>query len=392
MGNRAFRTLHIIMSVDRAGGGPVQALLQSVENGRVDRVVEVVSLDNPAAACVREFPGVIHAVGPAPARYGYTPYLSAWIAENGHRFDAAVIHGLWNHASVGGWQGCRRADLPYVIFTHGMMDPWFRKTYPLKHLAKQLFWFVQGRVLRDASEVLFTCEEEKRLADGAFLGYKYRPRVVAFGATDVLPPVDAENDALASVVPALGQRPFLLFLGRVHEKKGCDLLLEGFARASTRQELQLVIAGPSQGALAEQLCAQASALGIADRLHWAGMVKGATKAAAFRRAEAFVLTSHQENFGIAVAEALAYGTPVLISNQVNIWREIQAGGGGLVEPNTIAGARNLIDAWESMTVDARNRMKRSARAVYEFHFTIDAAERDLNAALMRAAASKLRAA
>lgn len=380
-----FRVLHIIASVDLTGGGPTQALIQTIANLPPDQEIETVSLDAPDAPCVTDFPGVVHGVGPGSRRYGYTPKLAHWIAENGYRFDAAVIHGLWNHASVGGWQGCRTAKLPYVIFTHGMMDPWFRKVYPIKHWAKQLFWVVQGRALRDASEVLFTCEEEKRLAEGAFFGFRYRPCVVAFGAEDAPAPSLGDAAAFAAAVPRLGGRPYLLFLSRIHEKKGCDLLIEGFARAARRPELQLVMAGPPHGDLAERLRSKAERLGIADRIHWPGMIKGAAKAGAFRGAEAFVLTSHQENFGIAVAEALAYGLPVLISDQINIWREIESGGGGLVAPDTVEGAVRLIATWEAMAPESRTSMGRAARAVYESSFTVEAAARDLTDALVRAA-------
>src|SRR5690606_23454012 len=96
----------------------------------------------------------------------------------------------------------------------------------------------------------------------------------------------------------------------------------------------------------------------------------------------------QENFGIAVAEALAYGKPVLISDPINIWREIEAGGGGFVAPDTLEGAARVIAGWEAMTPEARLAMGKAARAVYEANFTIEAAARDLTAALERAADSK----
>lgn len=379
------RVLHIIASVDRATGGPAEGLVQSVRyRSARGQLIEVLSVNSPDAECLSEVSCKVTGVGPAFLRYGYTPQIRRWIQANRQRFDVAVIHGLWNHASIGGWQGCRRAGLPYVIFTHGMMDPWFRKVYPLKHWAKQLFWLIQGRALRDAAEVLFTSEEEKRLAEGVFLGYRYRPRVVAYAAAEAPAPAPCEESAFQVTTPHLRGRPYLLYLSRIHEKKGCDLLIEAFARAARRPELQLVMAGPVHGDLGEQLRDQAARLGVTDRIHWAGMIKGAAKAGAFRGAEAFVLTSHQENFGIAVAEALAYGRPVLISNQINIWREIESGGGGLVEPDTVEGAMRLIAAWEAMSPESRTAMGRAARVVYKNNFTVGAAARDLTAALARA--------
>lgn len=383
------RVLHIIATVDRASGGPVEGLILSIKARKlIDQKIEILTLDAPESSCFQEFCVPVHGVGPGYGRYGFTPNLARWVIENAHRFDVAVIHGLWNHASIGGWQGCRKAGLPFVIYTHGMMNQWSRKTYPLKHLFKQIFWIVQGRVLRDAFEVLFTCAEEMKLAKGIYFGYTYSPRVVSYAADEASSYSLGDDLAFRSLVPDLGERPYLLYLGRIHVKKGCDLLIEGFAKAVKRPELNLVIAGPSEGDLIERLRAKASTLGIADRVHWPGLVKGSVKAGAFRGADSFVLTSHQENFGIAVVEALAYGCPVLISNQINIWREIEAGGGGLVRNDTVEGATLLIASWESMSPEARKKMRINARAVYENNFTVNAAVIALNEVLYRAIKKK----
>jgi glycosyltransferase involved in cell wall biosynthesis len=107
------------------------------------------------------------------------------------------------------------------------------------------------------------------------------------------------------------------------------------------------------------------------------MLKGNLKAAAFYGAEAFVLTSHQENFGIAVAEALAYAKPVLISDQINIWREIKQGNAGFIARDTVEGAIEVLQSWEDLTMTEKEKMSQSARQVYESNFTVAAAANDL---------------
>lgn len=374
------RILHIIASADPETGGPIEALqLSGLEMARLGHSVEVVTLDNPSAAYLGDFPLPIHACGRWTRRYGFTPELARWIAMNAHRFDAAIIHGLWNHASIGGPRALRRAGLPYVVFAHGMMDPWFRETYPLKHVAKQAFWFAwQGRVLRHAAAVLFTCEEERRRARGVFRGYGYPECVVAFGTSG--PPARKEDQLAVfhRLLPALKERRFLLFLGRIHEKKGCDLLVEAFAKiAASHPDLHLAIAGPDQTGLKSKLIAQATKAGIADRIHWPGMLAGDAKWGAFRAAEAFVLPSHQENFGIVVTEAMACGTPVLMTDEVNIWREVKASGGGLVGPDTPEGIENLLRSWLALSDNRKSAMRAHAHSGFERHFRIEAAARDL---------------
>ena len=282
---------------------------------------------------------------------------------------------------MGGWQGCVKAKLPYVLYTHGMMDPWFKKAYPLKHWLKQLFWIIQGPALKHASEVLFTSEEEKKLAQGVFWGFSYSPRVVSYAAGDAIEPSSKTLEEYSQIISSLNDKPYLLYLSRIHEKKGCDLLLEAFAKAVKRPDLQLIMAGPCQDNYIETLKELTIKLNISDRVHWVGMLKGELKAAAFKKAEAFVLTSHQENFGIAVAEALAYGKAVLISDQINIWREIEKGGAGIVAPDTVDGAFSILQRWEGMTNEEKQNMSNAARAVYLENFTVQAAAKDLTHAL-----------
>jgi glycosyltransferase involved in cell wall biosynthesis len=141
--------------------------------------------------------------------------------------------------------------------------------------------------------------------------------------------------------------------------------------------LLLVIAGPDNAGWAGELKGLAEKLGVADRITWPGMLQGEMKWGAFYCAEAFVLPSHQENFGIAVAEALACGLPVLISDKVNIWREVLSHSAGLVAPDTQEGTTHLLQTWLSMPAVQRLAMAKSARELYERRFTISAMATEL---------------
>ena len=156
-----------------------------------------------------------------------------------------IVHGIWQYHSFGVWRALAGTGTPYFVFPHGMLDPWFRRTYPLKHFKKLLYWpWSEYRVLRDANAVLFTSEEERRLARESFSLYRCREIVVSFGTA--APSVDLERarGALFERFPNLRSRQFVLFLGRLHVKKGCDLLIEAFATLRT-SSLDLVLAGPS---------------------------------------------------------------------------------------------------------------------------------------------------
>jgi glycosyltransferase involved in cell wall biosynthesis len=372
------KILRSVFSLDPRDGGVTEAVRSTtVALQALGHNVDIVTLDEMGEPFLADFPARTHAVGKWAKRYGYTPRLHQWIADRGRYYDVGIVEGLWNHASIGGGQGMRKAGLPYIVFPHGMMDPWFRTQYPVKHIAKQLFWWgLQGRVLSDAAAVAFTCEEEKRLARGVFSGPAYREEMVSLGIADVPP-------TAPKPLAAFPKSPYLLFMSRIHPKKGCDLLIRAFADLARHDaDLELVMAGPDQVGWQRDLMNLAHSLGIEDRVHWPGMLQGSEKWAAIQGCEAFILPSHQENFGIVVAEAMACGKAVLTTDKVNIWREVEASGGGLVENDDDAGILRLLRRWHGMTEQERQNMSEKARAGFRNHFHIDAAARDLERLLL----------
>jgi glycosyltransferase involved in cell wall biosynthesis len=362
-------------SVDPRGGGPMEGVRQRgmrlVEMGHD---VEVVTLDAPADPWVESFPLRVHALGPALPPYHYTPRLVPWLRERAPSFDAIVINGLWQYHTFGTWRALRRLGLPYYVFTHGMLDPWFKRAYPLKHLKKWLFWpWAEYRVLRDAAAVLFTSEDERLLARESFWLYRAKERVVAYGTSE--PPQDSARlrETFLAAHPELRGKRIVLFLSRIHEKKGCDLLVSAFARAAAADPaLHLVMAGPDQSKLVPKLKTAAEQAGVAARIAWPGMLQGDAKWGAFYASEVFALPSHQENFGIAVVEALACGVPVLISDKVNIWREIAADGAGFVHADTMEGTSRALAEWLAAPPERRALVREQARRTFRARFTVDA--------------------
>ena len=369
------KLLHVLASVDPRGGGPLEGVRQrGLRLEQLGHSVEVVTLDDPAASFVQGFPLKVHAVGPPLSSYRYSAALVPWLRAHAAGYDAIIVNGLWQYHSFAAWRVLKSMKLPYFVFTHGMLDPWFKRTYPRKHLKKWLYWpWGDYRVLRDARAVLFTSEEERLQARRSFWLYTAHERVVSYGTSTPPDNVEALREMYLAAHPELRGRRVLLFLGRIQEKKGCDLLVRAFARVASRDPaLELVIAGPDQTGMVGTLTELARELGIADRISWPGMLQNAMKWGAFYTADAFVLPSHQENFGIAVAEALGCGVPVLISDKVNIWREVQSAGAGLVASDTIEGTVNLLSGWLSLTSGEREAMRHAARELFHRRYTVDA--------------------
>lgn len=380
----SLKILHIIYSVDPAGGGPIEGIIrqnEACQAAGLEVTRELLTLDIPASPHLAPISMKVHAVGlpktksrlpwrRALEHYRYSPNFVPWLQRHLADYDVAVVHGLWNYASFGSSRVLPQSKTPYFVFPHGMMDPWLRHAYPLKHIAKIPIWlFGDGVLLSKARSVFFTSQEEQRLAQGQFPFHEYAKTIVPYGSSP--PPSSLTEEVGVPAALKLGSRRYLLFLSRIHVKKGCDLLVEAFARvAAEYADIDLVIAGPDEKNIRPQLESLAKERRVSDRIHWPGPLYQDAKWSALRGAEAFVLPSHQENFGIAVAEALGCGTPVLISDRVNIWREIEDAGAGFVEADTVDGTESLLRQWLSLGEDRKRTMRERASWLFSNKFNV----------------------
>ncbi len=364
------RILQVISTLDPAMGGPAESVRRIVENyAPLGNAGEVVTLDRPDAPYLNDIDITVHALGPGHLKYAFAPRLIPWLKANGDRFDGVIIHGLWQYHGFA-VSKTFSGKKPYAVLVHGMLDPWFKRAYPLKHLKKWIYWLLaEYWVLRHAHRVLFTTEAEQRLADESFSLHKWNGKVIPYGAQ--IPAGDPEQmkATFRASMPQLEGKRFLLFLGRIHPKKGCDMLLDAFAAiANLDPDLHLVIAGPDKTGWRTELAARAKKMKIAERVHWPGMLTGDTKWGAFYSCDAFVLPSHQENFGIAVAEAMGCGKPVLLADKVNICDAVAADNAGLVEPDTPKGTLSLLRRWMKLDEAQRAEMGRNALACFSNRF------------------------
>ncbi len=368
--------LHIITSLSAVDGGPPTALRSLIAASlETDYRIEVVCLDDPNDPLLKDLPCPVHALGKSfSGRYSFSLRLWSWLGQNASRFEALIVHGIWTFPAIAARVMGRRFGKPLAIFTHGQLDPWFSRAHPVKHVKKMLYWPVLYPVLRDALAVIFTATSERDLAKASFRPNRWNSVVMPYGITDpewTGSDPSAQIEAFFHKLPELRGRRYLLFLARLHPKKGCDMLIEVFARlAPSIPDVDLVVAGPDQGGMLAKLQRLAGQLGISERIWWPGMIEGDVKWGALRSCDAFVLPSHSENFGVAVVEALAVGRPVLISNQVNIWQEIESDGAGLVEDDTTEGTERLLRRWFCLTPADRDGMVLRARPSFQNRFVM----------------------
>jgi glycosyltransferase involved in cell wall biosynthesis len=388
------KLLHIIASMNPVSGGPCQG----IRNSNPDMIQlgvyrEVVCLDDPSSPYLGmdDFP--VHALGPGKGVWQYSAKLKPWLMENLHRFEVVVINGLWLYSSYAGWSAMRSLKklqknnptvaLPKMyIMPHGMLDPYFQRApdRKLKAIRNFFYWkFIESRVVNEADGLLFTCEVELQLAGAAFKPYKPKRKInVGYGIIKPPEQTDAMYNAFIQSRPDMQGESYLLYLSRINEKKGVDLLINAYAillyaaLAENRTIPKLVIAGPGINTpYGQKILGMASATtSLHNAVVFTGMLTGDAKWGAIYNCDAFILPSHQENFGIAVVEALACSRPVLISKEINIWLEIKHGGAGIVEDDTYDGTTAMLQQWLCLSDTDKVAMSKNALNVYEKHFNV----------------------
>jgi glycosyltransferase involved in cell wall biosynthesis len=377
------KILRVITSMDPSLGGPSQGIRNSIpEFQKLGAYSEVVSMDDSNALFLGNDNFKINTIGAAQGPWQSNKNLIPWLVTNLARFDAVIVHGLWLYHTYAVHKALKtlqqgkndKQNIPKMfVMPHGMLDPYFQKAQgrKLKAIRNWLYWkLVEGKILNNADGILFTCEEELRLARETFSPYHPQQEInIGYGISQ--PPafkVEMQQEFL-ELCPQVVNNPYILFLSRIHEKKGVDLLINAYKQLLTESNgtimPKLVIAGPGLetpfGKEMRQL-----GKGYEDSILFPGMLTGNKKWGAIYGCDVFVLPSHQENFGISVAEALACSKPVLISNQVNIWREME--GGAIVSSDTFEGTKSMLSQWLSMDTEDKQAMAQKAHYAYERNF------------------------
>jgi glycosyltransferase involved in cell wall biosynthesis len=382
--------LRVISSMDPASGGPCQGIRNSIPQlSKIGVKNEVVCLDSPNANFLGNDNFLIHAIGPSKGPWAYSPLLIPWLLDNLARFDVVIAHGLWLYHSyavrkaliIASRNNAKKLPRLYVM-PHGMLDPYFQKAEgrKLKALRNWLYWkLIEAKVVNGADGILFTCEEELILARQPFEPYKPKKELnVGYGVPEPPDYTEEMKQAFEEKTPQLNGCQYFLFLSRLHQKKGVDILVDAYKALMCKFDNRdanipkLVIAGPGletdYGLMLQKKVEEDPFL--QKQVIFTGMLTGNSKWGAFYACKAFVLPSHQENFGIAVVEALAVSKPVLISNKVNIWREIYNGKGGFVDKDSTDGAASLLSNFLNLTEEEVKIAGINARKVYEENFAI----------------------
>ena len=377
---KPLRVLQIIPSISLVYGGPSQmirglshalasqasieqvTILTTDANGDVDEAPLDVPLGQPIS---KDGYDIVHFRCFPFRRYKFSPALLVWLWHNAANYDIAHIHALFSPVSTTAATVCRWRQLPYILRPLGTLDP---ADLQKKKQVKQLYAaLLEKPNLTGAAAIHFTSQQESKISER--FGTHSPDLIVPLGVTlSTLPDKAAARKALCQRFNIPADRPIILFMSRIDPKKGLDLLLPALSTLYSQNcsfHLLLCGANPQDRAYENSIRAQISASPWADRATLNGFVSGELKAQILSAADLFVLPSYYENFGIAVAEAMAAQIPVVISDQVHIWPAIQSSEAGWVVPTETAALADALRAALSSVEDRAKRGENAYRCVTE---------------------------
>ncbi len=385
------KVLHIIPSVSPRRGGPSKAVVEMVNalnNEGINAEIATTNDDGPEELNVLLGKRTSFANAPVyffkrfspssavltPVReFSFSNPFRIWLKENIKRYDVVHVHAIFSFTSSYAMWLARQHSIPYVVRPIGQLESWsLQQSYWRKRIFLSLF---ERKNLREAALIHFTAMSERNQASDNLDEIKTQRSSTVIPLGVALPEqIDQARAKLCSHFDLAADKKIILFLSRIHPKKGLDLLIRGLNDQQDRQ-WQFVIAGEGDTTYVEQLNALTKELGIAQHCHFIGFQTGATKQLLLQGADVFALTSYSENFGIAVLESLAAGTPVLISNEVAMSEHITKPQLGIVcETNS----QSITDALSTIS-GKDSRSFNSIRQVVKQHFAWSSTAKSLRA-------------
>jgi glycosyltransferase involved in cell wall biosynthesis len=268
-----------------------------------------------------------------PSTYYFAPNLCEWLESNIQRFNIVIIHGVWTYFSWIGARICNKAGKPYLYFVHGCLDRWALNYHKIKKIP---YWhLIEKPNFQKAHGFIVLSEDEANQVHT--MGIEKPLFLARNGLIHPVSQVANPENILKNQLPGLNGHPFVLFMSRLHPKKGLEVLLHAWSAINYQYpEWRLVIAGPDEGEYRSKIVGLMEELRLHDSVLFPGLVLGDIKAALFQRASLFVLPSFSEGVPGAVIESMGYGIPVLITPGCHLPEVADARAGLIVEPEIIA--------------------------------------------------------
>jgi len=366
---KKIKVLRIISSLDPRFGGPSKTIIDS----SLDLInegfeVDILTHDKKNSKFTKNKNIKIINKGPGIGNYRFNFKFFFWLLKNRNFYDIFIIHGLWEFNLL-----IARFLLKnnYYVFTHGQLDPFF-KTQIFKKIKKQVYWFLcEKKNLLFSKSLLLTSENEKKLLKNTFVDTNnIKKTIIRYGIKKPIFNKEKSLKKFYKKFPQLKHKKFFLYLGRFHEKKGCEILIKSIKKMiDNKLEVYVFLAGP-QNKYKDDLKILSKKYNLSKYLIWSDIILNEMKWGAILASNAMVLSSHGENFGVSLVESLSCSKPVLTTNKVNIYREIEKFKAGFISNNNVNSFYDILKKFKNLNKDQVAAMNRNSLECFNKSFNL----------------------
>ena len=378
------KILRIIGSLDPKFGGPSRGVLESSKQlAKEGFKVDIVTCDKKKIKFTQlKNIKIINLESYIGSNYRFSLKLFFWLIKYKNNYDYFIVHGIWQFTTL-----VARLVLKskYFVFVHGQLDPFF-KINLLKKIKKQIYWFfVEKRNLLNSTSILLTSTGEKETLKKTFVNIKgIKKNIVKYGIFKQKINREKVLKQFYSQFPLLKHNNFYLFLGRFHEKKGCDIVIKSVNKLKNKFSNKILFIGPMTDSRYEVYIRRlVKKYNLQKKILFSDALYSDSKWGAILASKGMVLASHGENFGISLVESLSLGKPVLTTYKVNIARDILKYNAGLISKDTISKFSKILIKFNKLNKKESSKMSNNALNCFKNNFDLTSTKNSLGKLLKK---------
>tara|TARA_B110000259_G_scaffold76017_1_gene89242 strand:- start:10979 stop:12148 length:1170 start_codon:yes stop_codon:yes gene_type:complete len=379
--NKKIRVLRLIGSLIPKFGGPQNAIISSSEELIKEGFqVDIITCDNEKFNLKKNKKiNIINIKSFIGKNYRFSLKLFLWLLKNKKNYDFFLIHGLWQFNSL----LARLLLKKYFIYTHGQLDEFFSFNF-FKKIKKQIYWtLIEKSNLKNAKSILLTSFGEQKQLKKTYVNTNgIKKKIITYGIINrkynKLKCIEKFNNKFAF----FKNKSFYLFLGRFHEKKGCDIIINAINIIGNDFKSIVLLAGPHEDVeYIKYLKSIINKHGLKNKIILTGPIYNDLKFGAILSSKGMLLASHGENFGVSIVESLSMGKPVLLTSKVNIASHIIKAKAGLMSLNTIDSFSKKLMEFEKINKNDLRKMSKNALSCYKKNFSLSKSKKSLGEAI-----------
>ena len=364
------KILRIISSLNPEYGGPPAAIVDStIALNRIGFKVDIVTHDNKESQFVKIKNTTIHNMGPSLlGDYNLNFKFTKWLIQNRSKYDLFIVHGLWQFNTLAARLFLKKK---YYVFVHGQLDPSYKKFF-FNKIKKFIYWnLIEKKNLKDSKFILLTNKKEKDLLNDTYVNTKgLKKKVVDYGILEPKYDTSKVKKIFYKKFKSLKDKDFYIYLGRFHNKKGCEIIMNAVKYFSLRKKPINVLMCGSNNIYKKYLQKISKDLNIEKNIIWSNFLKNDIKLGALLSSKAMLLPSYGENFGVALVEAMACGIPVLTTNKVNIYNYIIKNNAGYISSPNNVNFIKIINKFENLKKSNITQLKKNAYRCFKNNFLL----------------------